>query len=883
MSPSPGSRLGPYEIASRIGAGGMGEVWRARDPRLNREVAIKISAQQFTDRFEREAHAIASLNHPNICTLFDIGPNYLVMELIEGPTLAERIAEGPIPVEEALGIARQIGDALEAAHEKNIVHRDLKPGNIKIRPDGSVKVLDFGLAKAGGSSAEVSPDSPTMLHSPTQAGVILGTAAYMAPEQARGKVVDKRADIWSFGVVLHEMLTGRKLFEGEDLTDTLAAVVRAEPDLATAPEKVRRLLRRCLEKDPKKRLRDIGDAWELLDTQPVTVTQAPVQAQGRAVWLAWAAVAVLAVVAGGALWAALRSRQPVDRPLARLDVDLGADVALPSLNTPVVGAGGSSVLISPDGTRLVYMSGNPPKLFTQRLDQPKATALPGTDGAVGPFFSPDGQWVGFATSGKLKKIAVEGGAVVPLADVLLTFRGASWGEDGSIIVADASGLTRVPAGGGTPQAMAGLINGDFALFSPQILPGGKAVLFTDYKARNADTASIQAMTLADRHRKILVHGGTSPRYLATSNGPGYLVYTNKATLFAIPFDPGKLETRGTAVPFLDDVAHSSSGTGHLDFSRTGTLVYRKGGEDSGLLTVSWIEGAGKTEPLLAKPGLYSRPVLSPDGQRLALEVTDGSKSDIWVYDWQRDTMTRLTFTGTADNAAWSPDGRYIVFRGVGGMSVARSDGAGKPEALTETKDLQFPWSFTPDGKQLAFGVVDSKGGWDLWTLPVENNGEALKAGKPEVFLQTPANERSPSLSPDGRWLAYSSDESGTYQIYVRSFPDKGGKWQVSNSGGAYPMWSRGTHELFFETNDNQLMTAGYTVKGDSFMADKPRMWSERTLGGVNGTRNVTIAPDGKRIAALMPVAAPGAQQAQNQVVFVLNFFDELRRKVPAGK
>jgi len=883
MPLSAGDKLGPYEILALIGKGGMGEVYRAHDPRTGRDVAIKISAERFSERFDREVRAVAALNHPNICQIYDVGASlsgsgYLVMELIEGESPAQP-GKAPMPLEEALKIARQIADALEAAHEKGITHRDLKPGNIKIKPDGTVKVLDFGLAKQSrDSDGAVTENSPTLSMSMTQAGVILGTAAYMAPEQAKGKPVDKRADIWAFGVVLYELLTGKRLFQHDDLTETLAAVVMQVPDLEGAPFQVRRLLKKCLEKDPKKRLRDIGDVWELLDVEQAFGL--PVQAEGLLHKKAWIATAgVLALALAALAFIHFRESQPPERPLVRLDVDLGADVSMPAPSSS-----GSKVVISPDGARLVYVSGNPAKLFTRRLDRPKATELPGTELALGPFFSPEGQWIGFVAAGKLKKISVEGGAVVPLADVT-NFGGASWGEDGNILVADAlRGLVRVPAGGGTPQVVAELGKGELAVASPQILPGSKAVLFTSYATANRDAASIQAMTLADHHRKVLVQGSTSPRYLDTSNGAGYLVYTNKATLFAIPFDVEKLETRGTAVPILDDVAADTAvGVSQMDVSRTGTLIYRRSGEEMGGLTVAWIEGAGKTEPLLAKPGVYSRPSLSPSGERLAVDLTEGSGSDIWVYDWQRDTMTRVTFTGTADGPIWSPDGRYIAFRTLGaGMAVTRSDGAGKPQPLTQSKNIQFPWSFTPDGKQMAFGDIDSKSLWDLWTVPIESGAAGLRAGKPEVFLQTPANERSPTFSPDGRWLAYSSDESGTSQIYVRAFPDKGGKWQISNSGGIYPMWPRTGHDLFFETLDNQIMAAAYTVKGDSFVADKPRMWSDKKLGGISGNRNVSVAPDGKRIAALVPAAAQEAQQAQNQVVFLLNFFDELRRKAPLG-
>jgi hypothetical protein len=594
-----GDKLGPYEILASIGVGGMGEVYRAHDTRLRRDVAIKVSAERFSERFETEARAIASLNHPNVCTLHDVGPNYLVMELVEGQTLAERIEHGAIPLDEALIIAKQIADALDAAHEKGITHRDLKPGNIKIKPDGVVKVLDFGLAKMGGTPTVKSDNSPTMTMGATQAGVILGTAAYMAPERARGKEVDRRADIWAFGVVLYEMVTGQKLFKGDDLSETLASVIKDEPKLERVPAKVQRLLRSCLKKDPKQRLQAIGDWSLLLEEKPAGQRPTP---QGKAPWIA---AGVLAVALGIALWMVWHPEQPVDRPLVRLDVDLGADV---SLLAPTYW---SNVVISPDGTRLVYASGNPSKLFTRRLDQPKATELAGTEGAVAPFFSPDGQSIGFYSSGKLKKISVEGGAVVPLADFPI-FAGASWSEDGSIIVSQQfKGLLRIPAGGGPPESLAEVANGELALAKPQILPGGKAVLFTADAGLGADKLTVEVLTLAGRHRKILVRGGASPRYLATANGElgrsGHLVYLHKANLFAIPFDPDKLETHGTAVSVLDDVAYQSrTGNGQVDFSSApswhGTLVYRKlSGAAPASMTLQWVDPTGKRERCRPNP------------------------------------------------------------------------------------------------------------------------------------------------------------------------------------------------------------------------------------------------------------------------------------------
>jgi Tol biopolymer transport system component len=890
MAITPGTRLGPYEITSAIGAGGMGEVYSARDTRLNRNVALKVLPEVFAGdvermaRFEREAKLLASLNHPNIAAIHGLeesGPmRALVMELVEGPTLAERIATGPIPMDEALPIAKQVAEALEYAHDHNVIHRDLKPANIKVTAEGTVKVLDFGLAKAlaDDPAGESLANSPTLSAMATKQGVILGTAAYMSPEQARGKTVDKRTDIWAFGCVLYEMLTGKQAFHGDDVTDVLAAVVRAEPDWnrlpPSTPAKVRDLLRRCLQKDKALRMRDAGDARiEIQEAQvaPKDATAAQTTAAPKSK-LPWALAAGLAIVAAVALWVAWRATRPVEqaqRPLMRLDVDLGPDVSLVSLAGP-------DAIISPDGTRLVYVSQG--RLYTRRLDQPTAIELAGTQGAYEPFFSPDGQWVAFFLRGKLQKISVDGGSPITLCSAI-NGRGGSWGEDGNIVagLTAAGGLSRIPSAGGTPTPVTELQTGESTHRWPQVLPGGKAVLFTAHSTGAAfDGANIEVLSLTDHGGKTLVRGGTFGRYLPS----GHLVYVNRGTLFAVPFDVDRLEVHGTPAPVLDQVSYNpADGSAQLDFSQTGTLIYRSGGAGGGFLTVAWLDGAGKVQTLLAKPGNYAHPGMSPDGQRLALD--DGS--DVWIYDWQRDTMTRLTFTGNASYPIWSPDGRHIAFRVLGeGMYAIRSDGAGKPQPLTQSKNPQIAWSFTPDGKRLAFFDQGPKTTWDLSTVPLENDSAGLRGGKPEVFLQTAADERYPSFSPDGWWMAYSSDESGTFQVYVRAFPDKGGKWQISNSGGYYPMWSRNGHELLFETSDNHIMAAAYTEKGDSFVADKPRVWSEKQIGGVVGAKNVDLAPDGKRIIALMPTETPKAQQAQSHVTFLQNFFDELRRRVPVG-
>jgi len=888
MPLSSGTKLGTYEVLSAIGAGGMGEVYQAHDSNLRRDVAIKVLPEAFAHdperlaRFRREAQLLAALNHSNIATIYGLegsnGTSYLVMELVPGETLAQRIKrDGAVPVEEALTIAKQIAEALEAAHEKGIIHRDLKPANVKLTPEGKVKVLDFGLAKAfaGDTSTEDMGNSPTLSMAATMQGVILGTAAYMSPEQAKGKAVDKRTDIFAFGAVLYELLTGKAAFHGEDVTDILGAVLRMEPDWSQLPEAtpaaIRTLLRRCLRKDKRQRISDATDVRIEIEDAIVApkesgATQAAPASMSKSPWAVAAALALIAVVA---LWGWWRATQPVERALVRLDVDLGPDVSVGS-------QAGTDAILSPDGTRIVYVS--QARLFTRRLDQPNATELAGTQGAWGPFFSPDGQWVAFFAGATLKKISVEGGSAITLCDAPLGL-GGSWGEDGNILAAlsAAVGLSRIPSAGGTPTPVTDLQSGEVAHRWPQILPGGKAVLFTALTGGVVDADNIEVMSLADHRNKTLVRGGTFGRYLPS----GHLVYVNRGTLFAVPFDVNRLEIHGTPAPVLDQVGYNATfGSAQLDFSQTGTLIYHSGGAGSGLSIVAWLDGAGKVQPLLAKPGTYGRPSLSPDGQRLALELG----TDMWVYDWQRDTMTRLTFTGNANAPLWSPDGRYIAFRALGeGLYVIRSDGSGKPEPLTQSKNSQFPWSFTPDGKRLAF-IESSTGAFHLSTVPLESDNAGLRAGKPEVFLQTQADERAPSFSPDGRWMAYSSDESGTFQVYVRAFPDKGGKWQISNGSGVYPMWSRNGHELFFETLDNHIMVAAYTEKGDSFVADKPGAWSEKPIGGiVNTIKNFDLAPDGKRIVAIMPVETAEAQKAQNQVIFLENFIDEVRRRVPIGK
>jgi len=865
----PGTHLGPYEILGPLGAGGMGEVYRARDPRMGREVAIKVSAERFSDRFDREVRAIAALNHPNICHIYDVGPNYLVMELVEGATLAERIDARAIPLEEALRIARQIGDALEAAHEKGIVHRDLKPANIKLQLDGGVKVLDFGLAKiAGHVAAAGNPEeSPTVAMGGTIVGQIVGTAAYMAPEQARGKIVDKRADIWAFGVVLYEMLTGRRMFEGESISDVLAGVLTQEPDLTRVPITTHRLLKSCLEKDPKRRLRDIADAWRLLEDAP----PAPA-AQSSTPWkLAAAALVLLLVVA---LWAPWRSAmRPAESPSTRVDLDLGPDVSFGS-NT------GPAVVLSPDGSRMVFVSRGADgvaRLFTRRLDQSQAVALPGTEGAISQFFSPDGQWLGFFAQGKLKKMRVDGGTPVSLCDAPAP-RGASWGDDGNIVAEldQQAGLSLIPAEGGRPEALTDLdmAKGETTHRWPHMLPGSKAALFISSVAYGQyDEADIEAVTLKDRRiRMVLPHGGAFPRYLPN----GYLVYVSKGTAFAAPFDPDRLEVTGSAVRLWEVGGNPNLGFGQLDFSRSGILAYRTGGAEA-LRSFHWLDAAGTTEPVGLEPAYYVMPRLSPNGRRLAYALSQGWSQEIWTYDLERAIKTRLT-TGHNAYPVWTPDGRFLVFEGVGGMSWTRADGTGQLQTLVQSKSVQLPFSFSPDATRLAYSQQTPGSEGEIRIAAVDGRSNQLVFGDSQVFLKTVVGLTYPAFSPDAHWLAYANAVGGQYEVFVRAFPDNGSQVQISNAGGISPIWSPNRHELFFRTVDQRIMVAGYSVQGNSFVPDKPRVWSSRTLANTGFAINFDVAPDGKRILAMLPAQSSEPREAQSHVILLMNSFDDVRRR-----
>jgi serine/threonine-protein kinase len=853
-----GTRLGPYEIVSRLGAGGMGEVWKAHDSRLGRDVAIKISAQQFTDRFEREARAIAALNHSNICTLFDVGPNYLVMELIEGPTLADRIQQGPIPPGEALPIAQQIADALGAAHESGIVHRDLKPANIKIRPDGSVKVLDFGLATAG-EAQPVTHDSPTMT-SRTQAGMILGTAGYMSPEQARGQAVDKRADIWAFGVVFYEMVTGRRLFEGATVSDSLAAILREEPDLTRAPEWTRRLLRRCLEKDPKKRLRDIGDAIPLLEDAEAT----PTAGRSR---LAWTVAALFAVATAAllafALWSPPRA---VPKTAIRLTIPLppGQEIV-------------SYPAITRDGRTVAYVTQQgteDSQLYLRDLNSFEARAVPGSSGARQPFFSPDGKWVAFFAQGQIQKAEVAGGAPIRLAEAAYPF-GGTWNDDNTIIYAASlgSGLLRVPASGGTPEALTKPDGGakGYAHVFPQALPGGRSVLFTVWG--QVQGSAVLSLDSGKWDVVLPATGFGVGTFEATDRSTGRILLVDEAAgIRAAPLDAAHPKRTSVDTSVLANVYSEpeTESLGWLAVSNTGTAVYATG--NPARTSMVWVDREGKIESLGGGEDVYREVNLSPDGSKAV--VRHGL--DLWIHDLQRGTRSRLT-SGSGSNILplWSRDGTRILFASNRGgdwdIYAQPADGSRPAEALLKRPADQFPLSILPDGT-LLYVEIQASTGRDLWILTPD--------GKTSAFRVTPFNETAGEFSPgpEGgpRWVAYASDESGRSEIYVQSYPGGGNRIPVSTGGGILPRWSRDGKELFYVTGDAVVAVA---MRPDGSFGPPRRLFDRSNFLFNHRFHSYSVSPDGKRF--LMIQRDPGSVPRQLNVI--LNWSAEPDQPAPAEK
>ncbi|MEO8097976.1 MAG: protein kinase [Acidobacteriota bacterium] len=858
----PGDKLGPYEILSAIGKGGMGEVFKAHDSRLGRDVAIKVSATQFSERFEREARAIAALNHPNICTLFDVGPNYLVMEFVEGESL-----KGPLPLATAILYARQITSALEAAHEKAITHRDLKPGNIMLTPDGVIKVLDFGLAKFGGSApTAISEDSPTLSMAATQAGTILGTAAYMAPEQARGKPVDKRADIWAFGVVFHEILTGQRLFKGEDLTETLAAVVMRDPDLTPVPHEVRRLLHKCLQKDPKKRLRDIGDVWDLLDEPPAPAATAalPPAKSSKLPWIA-AALATAAALAVTAYFLTRSQPQPLLRKVALVAPE-------GSTYDP-----GSVPMVSPDG-RLLMMKANVNGQASIWVRDPAALSfrmLPGTEGVNLPFWSPDSKSIAFFADGKLKRVDVAGGPPITLCNSQGFGRGGSWSPSGVILFSPdvGIGILRIPEAGGTPTPVTSLDakSGIGLHRSPWFLPDGRHFL---YSAISSDRSK-SAVYVGDADAQ---PAAQSKEAVVTVNSnvaygwPGHILYVRDNTLMAQPFDPSVGKTTGAAVPLAERIdMTSAAGLAQFSVSQTGVLAYSSGGGGAfDNLVLTWVSPAGVRGDTVGRIGAYE-PAISPDGKRIAYTRSDPrSAYAIFVLDLDRGGESRVSSVVAARTPVWSPAGDRLAFNSLSGSIFVKQLAASTPEESLANGSLRaYDWS--RDGNFLLANYLDPTTQEDIYVVPL--TGGKTGDTKPYPYINSKAGEHQPKLSPNGRWLAYTSDETGSAQIFVESFPQKGGKWQISVDGGSRPVWSRDGKQLFFVDPQGGKIYAT-TVAASSAAAFN---WSPpKPLFDVQSGPDPSpydVAPDGR---FLLP--QPGNRSATSfSVTLVLDWHAALKK------
>jgi serine/threonine protein kinase/Tol biopolymer transport system component len=889
----PGTRLGAYEILTLIGSGGMGEVYRAHDSRLNRDVAVKVlPADVAADhdrlaRFEREAQVLASLNHPNIANIYGVddssGTPALVMELVEGPTLADRIAQGPIPIDEALPIAKQIAEALEAAHEQGIIHRDLKPANVKVRTDGTVKVLDFGLAKAleaipgPASTATMSPTitTPAM----TQIGMILGTAAYMAPEQAKGQAADRRSDIWAFGCVVYELVVGRRAFKGIDLSETLASVLKDMPDWralpASTPAALRRLLHACLEKNPRVRLQAVGDARVEIEhilagsrDEFAEQTDGPVPLLKRV--LPWAASATvlgtLFVVAVALLYV-----RPSREPLTRLEV------LTPSTTDP------GSFAVSPNGRQLVFeaMTDKGSQLWVRPLDGGAAQPLAGTEGGTNPFWAPNNQSIGFFADGRLKRIDLAGGAPQPLADAAAN-RGGTWSPDGSTIVFTPStptGLMRVPAFGGTPTEVVPRVGGNGGSDRwPHFLPDGRHVLFLVSLGR-PDIRGVYFAALDGGAPLRVLRGVTEAAY-----AQGHILFVTQGTLVAQPFDPGRGTLSGEPVPVAQGVGNDAPlGRSLFSVSETGLLVHRKGVFTRQL---AWFDRTGKLKDVVGPfdDAALSYPELAPDSQRLAaVRTPGGSPTNVWITDLSTRIASRFT-TGLGPDAQpiWSPDGRRIIFRSArtGNYDLLEkpADGSSDERTILPANGHNLsPQACSPDGKFLLYASDDFKTASDLWALPLQGDDRT-----PFPVAHTDFDEVHGQFSPDGHWIAYASNESGRYEVYVQAFPKAAGKRPVSAAGGIYPRWRRDGRELYYVTPDNRLvavpMHSDADGTGPTFGEPTVLFATRMVIGGNVGTTGTLskasydVAHDGRFLMLVMAEDTP-----TSPINIVLNWPAALRR------
>ena len=895
MALANGTRLGPYEIIATLGVGGMGEVYRARDTRLDRTVAIKILPAHFSldpvrkQRFAREAKTVSSLNHPHICVLHDVGSqdgiDYLVMELVEGETLAKRLEKGPLPLEQVLKYGMQIADALGKAHRSGVIHRDLKPANIMLTATGA-KLLDFGLAKPAVSMAALATVTASLPSPVTQDGAIVGTFQYMSPEQIEGKELDGRSDIFSIGAVLYEMLTGRRAFEGKSQLSVASAILEKEPVAISTlkpmtPPGVERAVKQCLVKEPE-------DRWQVardleLDLKWIAETGSlatPAQTSSakvmrllgpRALLFGLSTLVLGALIAGLAVWNLKPPSSSSPVQVIRTVITLPPEQRLVGLDSP-------AVAVSPDGTRVAYVAvqGGRQQLFLRAMDSATAMPVPGSEDAVNPFFSADGQWLGFFAGQNMKKVLLSGGLPLNVSPAGNP-RGSSWGSQGTIAFAPTgvSVLQQVSDGGGIPQPLTRMEKGEVAHRWPEFLPSGKAVFFAaGTTTTNWNNARIAVQSIATGERLNLIQGATQPRYAIS----GHLVYVQGKSLMAVPFDPQRLALGGATVPVVEGVLQfPSTGAAQYSISNTGTLVYVSGGAQSAQRRLVWVARNG-TEKLLTTPArAYRGPRISPDGRQVAVAIEE-QETQIWLYDLARETLTRMTFEGNSNiNAIWTPDGKKLAFtsnkEGPVNLYWQNADGSGGLERLTTSDYLHSPMSWSPDGQLLAYIEINPTTGYDIWVV---NAGDH----KTQPFLRTPFNESSPRFSPDGHWLAYTSNESGRYEIYVQPYPGPGGKWQISTEGGTEPVWNRNGRELFYRNGD-KMMAVDITTQ-PSFAARKPQLLFEARYELSPGTiAYYDVSPDGQRFLMLKPNGA--GEAAPTQINVVLNWFEELKRLVPTRK
>jgi serine/threonine protein kinase len=846
MALTAGTRLGPYEILAPIGAGGMGEVYRARDTKLDRKVAIKVLPAALAQdperlaRFEREAKVLAALNHPNIAQIYGVEERALVMELVPGEPL-----KGPLPLETALNYAKQIADALEAAHDKGIVHRDLKPANIMVTHEGVVKVLDFGLAAVAQASDSSDPaHSPTLTISPTRAGMILGTAAYMSPEQARGKAVDKRADIWAFGVVLYEMATGRQLFEGETISDTLAAVLTKEPDWEKVPAKMRRLLQSCLQKDPKQRLQAIGDWRLLLSDEQSQVIAASVPRLGIGAWIASCAAAL--ILGALCLWALEHYRHLAEEPVLRLDIDPPAGGQFASVG---INSGGSS--ISPDGRTVAFVASTNGKinLWLRSLNEAEARLLPGTEGASAPFWSPDSRSLAFFAARKLQRMDVAGGSPLVVCDAP-SARGGAWSSDGRIIFGSlAAGLFQVSALGGQASTLTFLdaSRAENTHRSPQILPGDRFLYFA--RSEKPEYTGVYAAALSHpADRKFLLSTTSNAVYAPATDRKGYLLWGRGGTLFAQEFDPETLSISGDPHPIADPVSEvGTMGVMVASASNAGHVLYAASGNVSQLM---WYDRAGRQLGTVGEPSLYTYPFrLSPDGRRAAVTRDRAGGNDLWLLDLERGVSTRLSSISSNNMyPTWSPDGRTIVFnRDNRNLFRKELDGAEEEREVTHSLVPYYSLDWSRDGRLILSQGINLGGEIGLAVLRVAPDGKLLADTRGNSYLKARFDQRfgrfSPDLSP--RWIAFQSDESGRFEVYVQAFPEPHGKFQVSTEGGKYPEWGADDREIFYLDPENRLMSVNLNIGGDTPHPSKPAaLFSLPFID--NGWSPYDTAPDGQK-------------------------------------